>query len=326
MDRVGDFTALTPDVLLDAVEAASGMALAGFAHPLNSYINRVYELQTLTGERVIAKFYRPGRWSRQAVEDEHTFVLECAAEEIPVIAPLPLQDGSTLGEAEGILFAVYPKRWGREFEATCDEDWRRLGRVLGRVHMIGARNAPVDRVTMHPRHSTASDVAHLHENGVVAARYSREFNDLTDEILAAVDLAFTDVELIRIHGDCHVGNILERPDEGLMLIDFDDMVTGPPVQDLWMLLPDSAETCRRELRLILEGYTVFHGFDHQSLRLIEALRVMRMLYFLAWLSRQVDDPNFESNFPQWHTDSFWRKEMGDLRQQLQRVQCSSTRA
>ncbi|MBT7300164.1 MAG: phosphotransferase, partial [Victivallales bacterium] len=135
----GDFAELTPDALLDAVETATGLRLAGFAHPHASYINRVYELQTSAGERIIAKFYRPGRWTREALLDEHTFTLELAAEEVPVVPPQPLLDGSTLGTAEGIPFAVFEKRSGREFEPTEPEDWRRLGRIMARMHGVGER-------------------------------------------------------------------------------------------------------------------------------------------------------------------------------------------
>jgi Ser/Thr protein kinase RdoA (MazF antagonist) len=316
MAMCGDFTALTPDVMLEAVEQALGVRLTGLAQPHHSYINRVYEVQTTAGERLIAKFYRPGRWSRAAVLDEHEFVLECAADEIPVVAPLSLASG-TLGEAQGILFAVFPKRWGRAFEATGDEDWRRLGRILSRLHVVGARRAAAHRVVMHPAASTTADLAQLQAAEVVTARQRADFFRTGAEILDLIQGAFADVPLQRIHGDCHRQNILERPGEGLMLIDFDDMVMGPPVQDLWMLLPDQVERSRREIQLIVEGYETFQEFDDTVLRLIEPLRAMRMLYFLAWCSRQSQDPNFALKFPDWQTDAFWRQQVSDLRRQIE---------
>lgn len=319
MATCGDFTALTPDVMLDAVEQALGQRLTGLAQPHNSYINRVYELQAVAGERLIAKFYRPGRWTREALLDEHRFVLECAAEEIPVVAPMELA-GGTLHTVEGIFFAVFPKRWGRAFEATCDEDWRRLGRVLARMHGIGARAEAPDRVVMHPAHSTEADIAQLREAGVVSARQRADFFAVAEEVLAVIGDRFEDTPLQRIHGDCHRQNILERPGEGLMLIDFDDMVTGPVVQDLWMLLPDHLDRSRREIGLILEGYEVFREFDDRELRLVEPLRAMRMLYFLAWCSRQSGDPNFAAKFPDWQTDAYWRQQCSDLRRQLDVLQ------
>jgi len=311
-----NFEDLTPDRVVDAVENALGVPMAGFTHPLASYINRVYEMQQADGTRIVAKFYRPGRWERNALEDEHRFVLDCAREEIPVVPPLQLVDGGTLGEVDGIFFVVYPKRRGREWEAIADEDWRRLGNVIGRVHMVGARQEARDRVVLDPARSTAGDIRQLLDGGFVSDKYRQAFSDIAAEILDVITPLFEGVERIRLHGDCHGGNILDRPGEGLIVIDFDDMATGPPVQDLWMLLPDHADQCRREINLILEGYELFCEFDDMTLRLIEPLRVMRLLYFAAWVSRQTSDPNFRRNFPTWGDDAFWNKEVGDLRQQL----------
>lgn len=310
------FEDLTPDVFLSAVEDALGVRLTGLAHPLTSYINRVYELQTVDGTRLIAKFYRPGRWSVAAIADEHRFVLECEQEEIPVAAPRHLADGTTLGMADGIPFAVYDKRLGREFEPLRDEDWRRLGRIVGRLHMVGARHQAPARVIMHPAHSTQADIGQLRNGGFVGHRHEQEFAGLGEEILAELIPRFAGTELIRIHGDCHNGNLLERPGEGILAIDFDDMATGPAVQDMWMLLPGHAHDSRREINLILEGYEDFREFDDREIALIEPLRLMRILYFLAWCSRQIHDPRFERNFPDWGSDPFWRKEIADLRHQL----------
>ena len=317
MDMCGDFTELTPDLLIDAVEQALGRPMAGFVHALSSYINRVYELQTVDGTRVIAKFYRPGRWPREALQDEHDFVLECAVDEIPVIAPMELATGSTLGEAAGIFFAVYPKRWGRDFEATCEEDWRRLGRILGRLHATGSRAPASHRATLHPDRFTKEGLRQLLAGGFVASRHRQPFERVANEILDTIRPLFEEVELIRVHGDCHRANILERPDEGLLLIDFDDMAMGPRVQDLWMLLPEHAKGSRLELDLILEGYRVFCDFDTRSLQLIEPLRAMRILYFICWCSKQKNDPLFSRSFPNWGTDAFWGQQTNELYEQLE---------
>jgi Ser/Thr protein kinase RdoA (MazF antagonist) len=316
MTSCGDFINLTPEILLDAVEAATGRRLAGFAQPHASYINRVYELQDSSGERLIAKFYRPGRWAREAILDEHAFTLELAAEEIPVVPPQPLLDGTTLGEADGVFFAVFEKRRGREFEPVSPDDWRRLGQIMARMHGVGDRAPAPARVVMHPAHSTAADVAQLRDGNLVSAVCRAQFLEIVEEILRRILPVFEDIELQRIHGDCHCQNILERPDEGLMLIDFDDMATGPIVQDLWMLLPDRPPRARQEIAQIIDGYEMFREFDDRQLRLIEPLRAMRMLYFLAWCSRQTGDPNFARKFPDWGTDSFWRQQTADLREQL----------
>lgn len=316
-ERDFDFQGLGPDLILDSVEAALGVTLTGLTHPLASYINRVYELQAADGTRLIAKFYRPGRWSREALEDEHRFVLDCVEAEIPVIAPLPLQTGGTLGDADGIGFAVYPKRYGRGFELIEDEDWRRFGRMVGRMHLAGSRREAPERLVMHPDHTTCDNVDQLLDDELVAPHLEEQFESIADDILDLITPLFDDREMIRIHGDLHVANILCDGDGHLMLIDFDDMVTGPPVQDLWMMLPDRADRSRREMTLILEGYREFRAFDYSSLQLIEPLRVMRNCYFLSWCGRQLQDPEFRHNFPEWGSQNFWQNEVSQLGRQLQ---------
>ncbi|MFZ5572760.1 MAG: serine/threonine protein kinase [Thermodesulfobacteriota bacterium] len=315
-----DFSALTPDLILGTVERAIGRSMTGLTYPLPSYINRVYELQTRDGERIIAKFYRPGRWSSAAIVDEHRFVMDCAAEEIPVAAPLVLADGSTLAEADGYRLAVFPKKSGREFDIKDDTDWLRIGRLVARMHLVGCRRTADARIRMHPRFSMAADVEYLKTSGAVSSRCLPEFTKITDRMLAAIDDLFTEVETIRIHGDCHRANLLERPGEGLMVIDFDDMVMGPPVQDIWLLLPDHAGYCRREIDLLLEGYEQFRKFDRDTLVLIEPLRAMRIIYYLAWCGRQRQDYHFRHHFPEWGNERFWEHEIADLHRQLQQVE------
>ncbi len=318
------FEHLTPDLLLDAVESHLGVSLTGLTSPLPSYINRVYELQTAAGERLVAKFYRPGRWSREALLDEHAFVLDCAADEIPVVAPLPLAGGGTIGDAAGTLFAVFPKRSGREMELRSAEDWRRLGRLVGRIHLAGARGEAKHRLRMHPESTTVPEIAQLTGAGFMPKSQAARFKEIADRIVETAVRAFEGVELQRIHGDCHRGNILERPDEGLMVIDFDDMVMGPAVQDIWLLLPGHANDVRREIDLILEGYEQFMEFDDRQLRLVEILRAMRIIYFLAWCGTQVEDYRFRSTFPDWGSDMFWRREVADLEHQYNAI-CNDDR-
>jgi len=317
MTEKGVFTHLTPEVIITAVEEALGMRMTGLTMPLPSYINRVYELQTFSGERIIAKFYRPGRWSRAALEDEHHFVADCACEEIPVVQPLTLVSRTTVGETHGTYFALFPKKAGRVFEASADEDWVRMGALLGRIHLAGSRRRADARLTMHPGSSTREDLDHLVRGGFVTPEHAHEFEDLCLSIIDEIAPLFVDVDLIRIHGDFHRGNLLDRPDEGLMVIDFDDMMMGPPVHDLWLLLPDQARRSGRQIELILQGYEDFYAFDRSSLRLIEALRFMRIIYYLAWCARQSRDHDFRSNHPDWGTDAFWHREVLDLRHQRQ---------
>ncbi|MEN7973269.1 MAG: serine/threonine protein kinase [Verrucomicrobiota bacterium] len=313
------FENLTPDRILEAVEAGMDCELTGLTSPLPSYINRVYELQAVNGDRLIAKFYRPGRWKRAALRDEHDFVLDCAAEEIPVVAPLELAGGGTIGEYDGILYSVFPKKSGREMDLHTDEGWRRLGGLVGRIHLAGSRKDADDRLQMHPETTTIPEVDQLLGGGFMSSHQAERFRDVTSRIVEIALREFEDVNLQRIHGDCHRANILERPGEGLMVIDFDDMVMGPPVQDIWLLLPDHANRTRHEINLILEGYEQFMEFDDHSLRLVEILRAMRIIYFLAWCSTQVDDFKFQSNFPEWGSDMFWQREIADLEHQYHAI-------
>jgi len=306
------FGGLTPDSMIEAVEREVGKTFSGLASPLPSYINRVYEFMAMDGERYIAKFYRPGRWSRAAVEEEHVFVLDCAREEIPVVPPIELPRGGTLAEADGVFFALYPKRSGREIELSGDEAWRRLGALVARMHNVGAECDAPNRLTLSPENTAGRDVDLLLGGGFVPKRLAERFRDVAGAILEAAAGLFDGIEKLRIHGDCHRANILERPGEGLMVIDFDDMMTGPPVQDLWLLLPGRVDKCRREVDLLLDGYWSMRDFDDSTLRLVEPLRAMRMIYFLAWCARQSEDYSFREHFPDWGSDSFWMAEIADL--------------
>jgi Ser/Thr protein kinase RdoA (MazF antagonist) len=312
------FENLTPDRVLDAVEQSLGVRLTGLLAPLPSYINRVYELETAAGERLIAKFYRPGRWSRNALVDEHHFVLDCYEADIPVIPPLELRGGDTLGEAQAVFFAVFEKRSGRELNLGPEASWTRLGALLGRIHLAGSAAEAADRLRLHPLHSLRRDLDDLEP--VMPRRAAQALERIGQEITACCLEDFDRATAIRIHGDCHRGNILERPGEGLMVIDFDDMMTGPPVQDLWLLLPGHAQECRRELDALLRGYEMFFEFDDATLRLIEPLRAMRLIYFLAWCARQLRDPRFQHQFPEWGSEAFWTQELHDLEHQLGKIQ------
>ncbi len=316
----GDFTELELDAILEAVESFSDYKLTGFASNLPSYINRVYELETVTKERIIAKFYRPGRWSADGIMQEHEFVLDCAADEIPVVAPLRLKNGNTLASFNGFNFALFPKKWGRPFEVKEDADWQRIGRIIARIHAAGARKDAPDRICMAPFDSCQDDVDYLLESGLVGRTHMKRFEDVCYRIIDRIGDLFEGMEFMRIHGDCHRGNILERPEEGIMIIDFDDMAFGPPIQDLWLLLPDYADNSKRELDLMLSGYCEFRDFDDASVKLIEPLRAMRIIYFLAWCARQYDDYQFSSRLPDWGNDAFWRKEINDLEAQYEIIE------
>jgi len=309
------FDRLVPDMILPAVEAVSCLRLTGLLLALPSYINRVYELRAVDGTKFIAKFYRPGRWSNEAILDEHAFVADCHEAEIPVVPAMTLRNGSAIGEHEGFPLSIFPKRAGRQLEIVNDADWSRLGSLIARVHLCGGKRPALHRVTIDPGQSLLTDVNYLRDH-IVPERFREQYIGGCMQLIETNAPLFSGLERIRIHGDCHRGNIFDRLEEGLLLIDFDDMAMGPPVQDLWLLLPDRADKSSREIELFLQGYERFRTFDRASLRCIEPLRAMRMVYFLAWCSRQVDDAQFRKNFPDWGSDQFWQHEVNDLREQL----------
>jgi Ser/Thr protein kinase RdoA (MazF antagonist) len=319
----GSFELLSPDAVIRSVEAAFGLTLDGTLVPYPSYINRVYGLRTDDGRELVAKFYRPGRWEASAIQEEHRFILDCAEEEIPVVSPMDDLDGDTLaettlvesGEEHDFLFALFPKRGGRNFDAESDEDWTRLGSIAGRLHAAGSKRPSPSRPVCLPDRLTAVFVEELVSGGVIHPECLEEFREVCGAALALVDPLFRDVPLVRAHGDLHRGNILDRPGEGLLLIDFDDMMTAPAVQDLWLLLPGRADECSRELEMLIDGYEAFRPFDRRTIRLIEPLRFMRMVYYLAWQARQRDDRRFRIDYPDWGGKAFWEKEIEDLRDQ-----------
>lgn len=310
---------LTPDLILTLAEQALGVRCTNLCRPLASYINRVYELETKERAGLIVKFYRPGRWSTAALQDEHDFLLELATQEIPVIPPLRLQDGTTLASHEGMHFALFPKCGGRSFDEYTDDQWLELGRLLGRTHAVGATRQPRDRVILSPDRSTRDQVAYILGGGFIPQDLRRLYQELTGTLIAEISPLFAGTEMIRIHGDCHFANLIHRPGESFFLIDFDDMVTGPPVQDFWMLLPDYADQTPVEIDLFLEGYETFRAFDRGTLRLIEPLRAMRFIHYSAWCAHQVAEDGSSPVIPDFGTPHYWQREIKDLSDQLARI-------
>lgn len=313
---LADFSHLTPDRVIEQVEAVIGSRCSNLCRQLNSYINRVYEVQAEDGRWLIIKFYRPGRWSKDALRDELDFLQELYAAEIPVVAPLTA-DGPALREDEqGVCFTLFPKMGGRPLVEPSRERWIELGRLLGRVHEVGARRKTRDRIQLHPEHSTLQ-----HLDAILATPFPYEslrldYADAVDDLIERIAPMFDDMGMIRIHGDLHAQNLLERPDEPLHLIDFDDMAMGPCVQDLWMLLPDRADQCRAEIDLILQGYETFREFPDRELKLIEPLRAMRYVHYTAWCARQKADGGFNRLAPDWGSEPYWKKEIEDIRRQI----------
>ena len=313
------FEQLTPDTVLTAVEDGLGTLCTNLCRPMNSYINRVYELEARDGRKYVAKFYRPGRWSRDALQDEHDFLSDLAEAEIPVVAPLHLRDGKTLGEIRGIFFSVFPKKGGRSFDELTDEQWPELGRLLGRAHLVGAGRLPKDRIILAPGKSTRQNLDYILHGDFIPPELARPFTDLAESLIAEIDPLFEEVEMIRIHGDCHFSNLMHRPGEGMFLIDLDDMAVGPPVHDFWMLLPGFLKDSLAEVEMLLEGYEVFRNFDRRTLRLIEPLRAMRFIHYITWCAHQVAEDGLSRVAVGFGSHAYWQQEIHDLAEQLERI-------
>ena len=316
------FHALTPDLVITLVEESLDTACTNLFRTLNSYINRVYELEREDGGGLVVKFYRPGRWSRDALQDEHDFLLELENAEVPVIPPLKLQDGHTLGSHGGIYFSIFPKKSGRSFDEYNAAQWLEMGRLLGRVHSVGAKQSPRDRITMAPARSTRDQLDYILEKDLVPADLTAQFREISDTLVGEISPLFDDIEMISIHGDCHFNNLIYRPDESFYIIDFDDMAVGPPVQDFWMLLPGYRGDSLAEIGLFLEGYEVFRNFDRKTLRLIGPLRAMRYIHYMAWCAHQVAVDGSSRVAPDFGTHEYWQKELRDLSEQLDRIRIS----
>lgn len=318
-EEPSDFDHLTVDAALDEVEYALDRNCTNICRPLNSYINRVYEIITEDGDAVIAKFYRPGRWTREALQDEHDFLLELHDAEIPVIPPLRDEDGHTLHELDNMFYAVFPKMGGRICDEPTTDQWLELGRLMGRTHVVGSQKEAEHRITQAPEESTYDQLQSILASGFLAREHQDRYEDITHSMLDLIEPLFDDHEFIRIHGDLHHQNLIYRPGESFFLIDFDDMAMGVAVQDMWMLLPGRLEDARPEVEWFIEGYETFRTFDRSSLRLIEALRAMRYIHFTAWCIHQAADGGFSRLAPDWGTSGFWRQEIHELEKQQQEI-------
>ncbi len=322
-DTLADFSHLTPDHVIAQVEEALGVRCTNLCRQLNSYINRVYEVQAEDGAWYIIKFYRPGRWSREALLDELTFLRQLKEAEVPVVAPLFDHNDGLLEDAHGVFYTIFPKIGGRPLVEPPRERWIELGRLLARVHQVGETATPRDRIRLHPEHATVEHVQAILDTPFPYESLWEDYANIADELIDLITPAFANLNLIRIHADCHAQNLLDRPGEALRLIDFDDMATGPAIQDIWMLLPDRPERCRAELDLIISGYETFRAFPYHELKIIEALRAMRFIHYTAWCARQNDDGGFNRLAPDWGNAAYWKKEIDDLRKQITEIEKSS---
>lgn len=305
---------LTPEIILAAIES-TGTGCTGSILALNSYENRVYQLGVDDGF-VVAKFYRPGRWSDEAILEEHDFSLELAELEIPVVAPQVLA-GETLHEHEGYRFAIFDRRGGRwpELGSTDEREW--MGRFLGRIHAVGAADDFEHRPEISIERFGDESVDTLLEGDWIPDHLLDGYESLTADLLQVIRYRFDeagDYRELRIHGDCHPGNVLWT-DDGPHFVDLDDCMSGPAVQDLWLFLSGSRDEMAGQLADLLTGYEQFMRFDPRQLHLIESLRTLRMLHYAAWIARRWSDPAFPRAFPWFGETRYWEEHVLALREQ-----------
>lgn len=319
------FHELTPDRILDAVERSLGVRCTGRALALNSMENRVYELEIELDEAPrnpsarfrIAKFYRPGRWNEQQIREEHEFLADLNELEIPAVAPLTFHDGDTLHQLQdtGLWYAVFPKIGGRSPDELHDDQLAQVGRLLARIHNVGASRPAQHRVVLTPETYGIANLRDLIDRGAIPSEVRSDYITTVESICRLSSPWFAESPSHRIHGDCHMGNLLSGR-EGMFFVDFDDMVSGPAVQDLWLLLPGRDEEAQRQMRILLTAYETMRPFDRRSLRLIEALRALRFVHFSAWIAKRWADPAFPRAFPHFGSSRYWVEQLADLREQL----------
>ena len=313
---------LTPDTLLDAVEAA-GFEINGRLFALNSYENRVYQVGIEGRPPVIVKFYRPGRWTEAQIREEHAFSRELLEADIPIVAPLVMPSGDTLGEHDGFRFAVFNQRGGQAPDTSVEDTLYRLGQWLGQLHNIGALSDFETRPALDILPGISESNRYLTENDWIPRDLRPAWDSLMPDLAIHCEHRIKDagdgIARIRLHGDCHAGNILVR-DEQMLFVDLDDCRTGPAIQDLWLLLNGDDHEKGVQFAELLEGYEMFRDFDRRERHLIEPLRCYRQIAHCAWLAKRWDDPAFPRFFPWFAQPRFWSDQILSLREQLSALQ------
>ncbi|MCB1325731.1 MAG: serine/threonine protein kinase [Spirochaetales bacterium] len=310
------FFQLTPERVLEAVESA-GFEPSGHCTPLNSLENRVFDVRLEGGEHVVAKFYRPGRWSQRQIQEEHDFLGELVTAGIPVCAPVALLNGHTIDQVQEIHYAIWPRTGGRSVDEFTDEHFQILGRLLARIHNVGDTRTQSERPPLNGRTYGLDCLAYLEESAMLPAGLQTRYRAAVEEVARNFERLAEDVPVHRIHADCHIGNLLSGND-GWFFLDFDDFCVGPAVQDIWMLAPATDDRGRYERELLLEAYRQFRPFEDHWLQLIAPLRALRYIRYAAWIARRWEDPAFPEAFPQFGTEEYWEQETLDLEQELRR--------
>ncbi|MEO8401917.1 MAG: serine/threonine protein kinase [Gammaproteobacteria bacterium] len=307
---------LDPDLILNAIESI-GFQCNGSLLALNSFENRVYQIGIEDSTPIIAKFYRPHRWSDEAILEEHQFASEVVSHEIPVVAPI-ITHNKTLHHYHDFRFALFPRHGGRPLELDNPEHLEWMGRFIGRLHAVSACKPFKHRTELNTQTYGYNSYRFLLEHDFIPAHLKENFSRATEIALKKIDELFQHagkLDLIRLHGDCHAGNVLWS-DAGPHIVDLDDCLMGIALQDIWMLLSGDENQIQLQLARILRGYREFHDFNSRELQLIEALRTLRMLHYSAWLAKRWEDPAFPLNFPWFNTGVYWQDQIINLNEQI----------
>ena len=310
------FTSLTPDIVMDAVESV-GYPPDARILALNSYENRVFQIGIADQEPIIGKFYRPNRWTDAQILEEHDYTLDLAENDVSVVAPWRLHGKETLGHYQGFRFSLYPRRGGRAPNLDNEDNLEILGRHIGKIHALGALSNFIHRPEINVQHYGWAARSFLLRENFIPTELIPAYETVTEQLLPILEQMFDNtrlVEKIRLHGDCHIGNILWR-DNLPHFVDFDDARTGVPIQDLWMMLSGSHAEQRLQLSAIVRGYDVFNRFDHRQIQLIEPLRTLRLMYHAYWLASRWEDPAFPQAFPFFNEQRYWSQHILELREQ-----------
>lgn len=311
------FEDLTPDLILDAIESVGIYAESGLL-ALNSYENRVYQFKAEDGLRYVVKFYRPERWSKAQIQEEHDFAFELAEAEVPVVAPIK-HNGESLFEHQGYVFVLFPSVGGRQFEVDNLDQLDVMGRLIGRMHQVGKSKAFEHRPTFSCEEYLHTAKVHLQKSNLVPMGISTAFYTILDLVIEQAQAQYKNVQGIRLHGDCHAGNILWAG-EALMFVDLDDARQGPAIQDLWMMLSGDRQTQLLQLDTLVNAYEEFCDFDHTQLKLIEPLRAMRIIHYMGWVAKRWSDPAFVRNFSWFAEDKYWEQQILALKEQFAALQ------
>ena len=314
------FLSLTPDKVLGAVEAG-GLRCNPVCYTLNSFENRVYEIELEDQTRIVAKFYRPKRWTKEQIEEEHQFLADLEEAEIPVCGVLPFPDGTTVKQVDHIYYSLFPRRGGRAPDELSDDQVERLGMFAARIHNVGAQRPAQHRIRLCADTYVRQNLAWLDANNVLPSALHDRYVSAANGIADIADEWMDGVAVQRVLGDLHLGNLLLRNDI-FFALDFDDMVIGPPVQDLWLLLPGTDQHTRRQHEIFVEAYEQFRAFDRTTLRLIGPLRGLRYIHYATWIARRWHDPAFPQTWPHFGTEDYWRTETADLEDLLRTIRQS----